>query len=160
MSAPTIRAAQLSDAPEMARLAEQLGYPTSTDEMARLLGRLLASAQHFVAVAASGPGRLRGWAHIEHRSSIEGRDRAELMGLVVDTSARGHGTGRALVEAVERWAAERDLGVLIVRSNVARELSHPFYEALGYTRQKTQHVYKKTVSAKDGTTAREPGAAD
>ena len=153
MSAPTIRSAQPSDAPEMARLAEQLGYPLSTEEMTRVLGRLLPSAQHFVAVAASGPGRLQGWAHVEHRSSIEGRDRAELMGLVVDSSARGHGTGRALVEAVERWAEERGLDVLVVRSNVARELSHPFYEALGYRREKTQHVYRKTVGSKDAAHA-------
>ena len=144
MSTPTIRAAQPSDAPEMARLAEQLGYPLSADDMARLLGRLLKTLRHFVAVAAGGTERLQGWVHVEHRSSIEGRDRAEIMGLVVDSSARGHGTGRALVEAGERWAEERGLGVLIVRSNVAREISHPFYEALGYERQKTQHVYKKT----------------
>jgi len=34
---------------------------------------------------------------------------------------------------------------LTVRSNAARELSHPFYEALGYSRDKTQHVYRKTI---------------
>jgi hypothetical protein len=33
-----------------------------------------------------------------------------------------------------------------VRSNVARELSHPFYESLGYERAKTQHVYRKTLA--------------
>jgi hypothetical protein len=25
--------------------------------------------------------------------------------------------------------------------------SHPFYEALGYVREKTQHVYRKTLAA-------------
>ncbi len=34
---------------------------------------------------------------------------------------------------------------MTVRSNAARELSHPFYEALGYARAKTQHVYVKSL---------------
>jgi len=29
--------------------------------------------------------------------------------------------------------------------DVARELSHPFYAALGYARDKTQHVYSKAL---------------
>ena len=36
--------------------------------------------------------------------------------------------------------------VLVVRSNVARESSHPFYEALGYKREKTQHVYRNAAA--------------
>ncbi|HEY8519707.1 MAG TPA: hypothetical protein VIN61_06480 [Gammaproteobacteria bacterium] len=32
-----------------------------------------------------------------------------------------------------------------MRSNTARELSPPFYEALGYSRVKTQHVYTKIL---------------
>ena len=37
----------------------------------------------------------------------------------------------------------RGLGVIAVRSNVARTESHPFYERLGYVRTKTQHAYRK-----------------
>jgi len=70
-------------------------------------------------------------------------DRAELMGLVVDGTARRRGTGRTLVDAAEQWAKSRGLTALTVRSNVTRELSHPFYEALGYVREKTQHLYRK-----------------
>jgi GNAT superfamily N-acetyltransferase len=117
----------------------------SDDEMVRRLAALSASACHYVAVAASGE-RLLGWMHVEHRFSLEGGDRAELMGLVVDSGARRHGLGRPLVEAAEDWARGRGLSSLTVRSNVARELSHPFYEALGYSREKTQHVYRKTLA--------------
>lgn len=143
-----IRRAQLGDAPEMARLAAQLGYPMTVAEMAERLAILLPNERHCIAVAASGE-RLLGRVHVEHRSSIEAGDRAEIMGLVVDSSARRHGLGRELVEHAEAWALARGLSAVTVRSNAARELSHPFYEALGYSRDKTQHVYSKAVK-RDG----------
>jgi len=88
---------------------------------------------------------LLGRVHVEHRSSLELGDRAELMALVVDSSARRRGLGRELVEYAEAWGRSRGLAFLTVRSNAARELSHPFYAALGYARDKTQHVYSKAL---------------
>ena len=139
-----VRPAQLADAAEMTRLSAQLGYPMSPTDMSQRLAILLPSERHHVAVAASGE-QLLGWMHVEHRSSLEGGERAELMGLVVDSNARRSGVGRALVGVAEDWAAARGLLSLTVRSNAARELSHPFYEALGYSRAKTQHVYTKAL---------------
>ena len=139
-----LRRARLSDAAEMARLAGQLGYPMTVAEMAQRLDVLLPNERHCIVVAANGE-RLLGRVHVEHRSSIEAGDRAEIMGLVVDSSARRRGLGRELVERAEAWAVARGLAALTVRSNAARDLSHPFYEALGYSRDKTQHVYSKTL---------------
>jgi GNAT superfamily N-acetyltransferase len=116
-----------------------------SDEMERRLAVLLADERHYVAIAASSDLVL-GWMHVEHRFSLEGGDRAELMGLVVDSSARRRGFGREPVAVAENWAVSRGLSSLTVRSNAARELSHPFYEALGYSREKTQHVYRKTLA--------------
>jgi GNAT superfamily N-acetyltransferase len=140
-----IRRAQPGDAAEMTRLAAELGYPMTVAEMAERLSVLLPNARHCVAVAASGK-RLLGRVHVEHRSSIEAGERAEIMGLVVDSSARRLGLGRELVEYAEAWGRSRDLAVITVRSNAARELSHPFYEALNYARDKTQHVYSKALN--------------
>ena len=146
-SAPTeIRRAQIGDAPEMTRLAAQLDYPMPETEMARRLAALLASESHYVAVAASS-GLVLGWMHVERRFSLEGGERAELMGLVVDSNARRRGLGRELVGVAEGWALSRGQSSLTVRSNTARELSHPFYEALGYSREKTQHVYRKVLAS-------------
>ena len=143
MGSSEIRPAQPTDAAELARLSGELGYSTSIEEMRAALGRLLPDARHFIAVADEGSDRLLGWMHVEHRTSMQSVDRAELIGLVVDGSARRRGTGRALVAAAEQWARSRGLTTLSVRSNVTRQLSHPFYEALGYTREKTQHLYRK-----------------
>jgi GNAT superfamily N-acetyltransferase len=140
-----IRRASFGDAAEMTRLSAQLGYPMAPEEMTRRLGVLLPNERHYIAVAASGT-RVLAWMHVEHRFSLEGGARAELMGLVVDPSARRGGLGRALVAAAEKWALARGLPALTVRSNAAREHSHPFYEALGYAREKTQHVYRKALT--------------
>ena len=143
MGRPEIRCAQTSDAAEIARLSGDLGYSMSIDEMRAALDRLLADSRHFIVVADQGSDRLLGWMHVEHRTSLQTADRAELMGLVVDGAARRRGTGRALVDAAEQWAQSQGLATLTVRSNVTRQLSHPFYEALGYVREKTQHLYRK-----------------
>ena len=139
-----IRRAQLGDAAEMVRLAIQLGYPIPLDEMTTRLATLLLNECHYIAVAVSG-ARILGRVHVEHRSGIEAGERAELMALVVDADSRRGGVGRELVEAAEHWALSRGLSSLVVRSNVTRSLSHPFYLALGYSRDKTQHVYSKTL---------------
>jgi GNAT superfamily N-acetyltransferase len=145
MTQTLVRRALTTDAAEMTRLAAELGYPMANEEMVRRLTVLSSDQRHYVAVAAGGE-RLLGWMHVEHRFSLEGGDRAELMGLVVDSGARRHGLGRTLVAAAEDWSRSRGLPSLTVRSNAARELSHPFYEALGYRRDKTQHVYSKALT--------------
>src|SRR5262245_4632331 len=101
-----IRSARPGDAAEIARLSGELGYPLSADEMTRRLTVLLGDARHHVAIVDAGE-RLLAWMHVEHRSSLESGDRAELVGLVVDSSARRHGWGRSLVDAAEVWARER-----------------------------------------------------
>ncbi len=139
-----IRAARIDDASELARLSAELGYPQPVAEMTRRLAMLLPDPNHHVLVAADNE-RLLGWVHVERRFSLEGGERAEVMALVVDSGERRRGLGRALLAAAEGWARRRGAARLTVRSNVVREASHPFYESLGYAREKTQHVYAKSV---------------
>jgi len=47
--------------------------------------------------------------------------------------------------AAESWGHGRGTASLRVRSRVGRVESHPFYESLGFSRAKTQHVYQKTL---------------
>ncbi len=140
-----IRRARQSDAAELARLSGQLGYPVSADEMSARLAAILGDDRHHVAVASAGE-ELLAWIHVERRTSLESGHRAELMGLVVDGRARRSGWGRKLVHEAERWARAHGLVALAVRSNVVRDGAHPFYESLGYSRRKTQHVYEKVLS--------------
>jgi GNAT superfamily N-acetyltransferase len=139
-----IRAARLTDAAEMARLAGELGYPASADAMAQRLTMLLPDASQHIAVASDGE-RLLGWVHVQRGSTLDIGIRAEIVGLVVDATARRHGLGRRLVAVAEDWTRAQGLPALMVRSNVARDVSHPFYESIGFARIKTQHVYAKPL---------------
>lgn len=141
MNAP--RPAHASDAAEIARLAAELGYPVDTGSMVARLDAVLGDPCGCVSVV-DGNGHLAGWIAAERRLNLEVGERVEITGLVVDGRARRGGVGRALVGAVEAWAREQGMDV-VVRSNVQRQDSHPFYEGLGYTRQKSQHVYRKQL---------------
>lgn len=143
MTKITIRKAQVTDAARLAKLSEVLGYPVEPELMKRRLERLLSRPDHVVLVAESQTDGVVGWIHAAEQDILEIGRSCEILGLVVAADQRGHGVGRRLMEWVERWAFERGLKQLSVRSNVARAESHPFYERLGYTRVKTQHAYWK-----------------
>lgn len=142
-----IRPATNGDAAAIARLTTELGYPVSEAEISTRLHHLLRSDAHFLAVAEK-EADIVGWVAAERRLLLESGVRAEIVGLIVTSSARRSGIGRALVVSAEQWAAAQQLPGIAVRSNVIRAESHLFYERLGYVRTKTQHAYTKALSFK------------
>jgi GNAT superfamily N-acetyltransferase len=142
-----IRAARLADASRLAALSGELGYPADADVMAGRLESIGRRPSDLVLVAELEPAGLVGWIHAAEQAVLEYGLRAEILGLVVDQRHRQHGVGRALVAAVERWAADRGLAQISVRSAVTRDASHAFYERLGYQRIKTQHAYRKPLGS-------------
>jgi ribosomal protein S18 acetylase RimI-like enzyme len=145
----TVRPAVLADAPRMAALTGVLGYPVATEALSERLACLLIRAGDLVLVAEHSPGLIVGWVHGSEQELLESERRCEILGLVVDAEHRGQGVGRALVAAVEGWAAQRGLEQVVVRSNIVRADSHPFYQRLGYARVKTQHAYHKRLRQPD-----------
>lgn len=141
--------AQETDAAEIARLSLELDYQTTVDKSRAALKQMLGLPSYFIVVASAGAGQLLGWAVAERRLSLESGESVELTGLVVTTSARQLGVGRALVAAAEHWALQNGFSSIRVRSNITRTESHPFYERLGFERTKTQHAYKKPLSPVD-----------
>ena len=143
--AVTIRPAAAGDAPEIAELATQLGYPSTAEQIARRLEALRGAPDSAVLVAGAESGPLLGWIHVSANRLVESDPDAEIRGLVVDEAARSGGIGRRLVEEAESWALRRGFGRISVRSNVIRDRAHRFYERLGYERKKTQHKFQKRL---------------
>jgi GNAT superfamily N-acetyltransferase len=142
---PRIRPVTSEDAAAVAALSGQLGYPVAAEAIAARLERLLGREDQLVLAAVADDGELAGWIHAAEQDLVEAERRCEILGLVVDGRRRRGGIGRGLVAEAERWAASRGLRQMSVRSNVAREESHPFSEAQGYGRVKTQQVYRKPI---------------
>jgi GNAT superfamily N-acetyltransferase len=144
-SAWPLRRARLEDAVEIARLVTELGYPIEATEIVPRLEKLLVHPDHLVTVATGPNDHLSGVIMAEHRRLLLYGAQVEIMGLSVGAEARRRGVGQALVSAVENWAQQCGDGPVVVRSNVLRPESHPFYEKVGYARKKTQHVYSRLL---------------
>jgi GNAT superfamily N-acetyltransferase len=137
-----IRPGRAEDAPALAHLCTELGYPSSEAQMRERLRRL-DTTDHglFVAEAGGGEG-LSGVIDVHMRVVLEEDPFAELIALVVAGDARGEGIGSALVAEAVRWARARGLPKLWVRVSLWREGTPPFYESLGFTLHKEQRVFE------------------
>jgi GNAT superfamily N-acetyltransferase len=125
----TIRDARDPDAPSIAPLLEELGYPVSAQEVAE---RLASVGRDTVLVAESADGVV-GVVSVSfnrplHRTKLVAR----VTVLVVRSDWRGRGVGRKLMAQAERVAIGRGAGHLELTSNTDRTAAHRFYEHLGY----------------------------
>lgn len=144
MATMEIRQAMENDAAAIARLAVELGYPSTPEQIRERLASLNAD-RHAVFVAVDGAGEVVGWIQVsEVRNLISGM-RAEINGLIVSSAKRSAGTGLQLLERGERWARQKGLGTIGVQSNVVRERAHAFYLRQGYAVSKTQKAFRKEL---------------
>jgi GNAT superfamily N-acetyltransferase len=139
------RRGTVRDAPQIAVLCQQLGYPASPDEIQRRLSQIAGEEQHALYVAEAAGGRVLGWTHGYVRHLVEVEPHVEIGGLVVDEDYRGSGIGRLLVEEVEHWAEARGCSTMRLRSNVDRKDAHRFYVNLGYEIVKRQLAFCKVL---------------
>ena len=140
-----IRRAQMSDAPRLAELAAQLGYPTTTSQMRARIRNIKPTSLHAVFVADSNKDGVVGWLHVSKNPLLESDMRAEVNGLVVAEGQRSLGAGARLIAAAEDWARKHGCKGMSVRSNVIRERAHKFYERNGYEHYKTQKSFRKPL---------------
>src|SRR3989442_6503865 len=87
------------DAPEVADLSGQLGYPSTAAQIRRRFERLSVDTESAVFVAEGEGGRIAGWVHVLGRWFLELDPYAELGWLVVDAAGRRQRAWRALVNA-------------------------------------------------------------
>jgi ribosomal protein S18 acetylase RimI-like enzyme len=104
----------------LADIARALDGPSSTI----LAGTLDAS---LVATAVVGHDGHRGWVYY----------------LAVARGARGRGYGRAMMDACERWLADRGVPKLNLMVRVGNEPVLGFYEALGYGRDEVVVISRR-----------------
>lgn len=139
----TIRDARAGDAPAIADLLGQLGYPTDETAVAGRLERLLILGDRVV--VADADGAVAGLAHLQVSPAIEyDRPAAKLAALVVAESRRGEGIGRALVAAIEDEARLRGCALLYLTTSERRDDAHAFYEHIGL--EHTGRRYSRALS--------------
>jgi GNAT superfamily N-acetyltransferase len=126
----TIRDARPDDADAIARLLEQLGYPTNAAAVPARLERLRIVGDRLVVAELEGSVVGLAQLHVSPTMALE-RPAAKIDGLVVDESHRGQGIGRALVAEMEAEARARGCVLLYLTTATRREEAHEFYRRVG-----------------------------
>ena len=139
-----IRQARIDDIASLQVLSIQLGYEYPMEKMEQKLGKILDDPDHRVLVALDN-ANIVGYIHIERYQTFYADDLINILGIVVDTSCRGKGIGTALLHEAEQIAKE--LNAVGIRANSAssRIQAHEFYRKNGFSSEKDQKRFIKSV---------------
>ena len=141
----TIRAGELNDAATLAQLMCELGYRTTTSAMQMRLQRIATDERlrTFVAVC---DGKVCGMISTLTYPSIEHDDfSGRIVALVINSTMRRRGIGRALIVTAEKDFAQREISRVALNTRLDREDAHKFYESLGYERNGWRFVKQLSV---------------
>ena len=141
----TIRFAWSEDAEALAKLADQLGYPSTVEQVRRRFETLVKKSDENAVFVAEADGKILGWVHVHLYRLLVDDPETEIGGLVVDDTVRGQRIGERLMQAAEAWALEKGCSSVYLRSNVIRTRAHEFYKRLGYTIIKSQYAFRKVL---------------
>jgi GNAT superfamily N-acetyltransferase len=155
-----VRQASGEDLPQLTSLFEELERmqrdwrvftprPGFYDEVARRFREAL-DAEDRVVLVAEDDGEVVGMAYAEVMvpSRFSNERALELSGVVVRSGYRGQGVGRALVEEAARFAKEKDVGWIELKSFWPNKTSMEFWRALGFTPRVVQLVASTEEAAR------------
>jgi len=142
-----IRAAEMNDATPLAQLMCELGYETTKSEMQMRIQRIATDARYRTFVAVDH-GKVCGMIGTLTYPSIEHNDLSgRIVALVITSTMRRRGIGRALIATAEKDFLQREIRRIALNTQLAREDAHKFYESLGYERNGWRYV--KQLSVRD-----------
>jgi N-acetylglutamate synthase-like GNAT family acetyltransferase len=128
-----IREAALTDAPRIAELLTELGYPADAEAVRERLTYWLPDQASRVLVAERD-GIVVGSISLHTIPYLERTGRwLRIESLVVQAAGRRAGTGRELIDAAERLARSWGCRQIEVTSKRSRADAHAFYGRLGFT---------------------------
>lgn len=137
-----LRPAQAADAPAIAALFTDEGYPAGPSDIVGRLERFETPQSRVV--IAEHDGAILGFiavhamARFEHGDSI-----LRILALVVDAGARERGVGRRLMAEAERIGRELGAAFVELTAGHHRPEARHLYESLGYDSTVTAYLRKK-----------------
>ena len=131
MSPLRTRPATDADAPVLARLLAELGYPAPSDVMANRLRATRDDGGEAMVAVRDDDIPLGLACMTTHVALHADAPAGYITALVTSSTARGTGVGRALVAAAESWARSRGCTKLSVTSAEHRADAHAFYPRCG-----------------------------
>jgi len=137
-----LRLAHEGDAPAIAALFTDEGYPAGPSDIVARLERF-DTADSRVVVAEHDEAML-GFIAVHAMTRFEHDDRiVRILALVVDAGARERGVGRALMGEAERFGREMGAAFVELTAGHHRPEARHLYESLGYDSTVTAYLRKK-----------------
>src|ERR1700675_4839207 len=141
-SAITYRPADAADAPAIAALFTDEGYPAGPSDIRSRLTRF--DSEHSRVVIAEHDGAILGFIAVHAMPRFEHDDWIlRILALVVDAGARERGVGRGLMAEAERIGSELGAAFVELTAGHHRPEARHLYESLGYDSTVTAYLRKK-----------------
>jgi GNAT superfamily N-acetyltransferase len=137
-----LRSAQPGDAPAIAALFTDEGYPAGPSDILTRLERFATPDSRVV--VAEHDAAILGFIAVHAMARFEHGDRiVRILALVVDAGARERGVGRALMGEAERFGREVGAAFVELTAGHHRPEARHLYESLGYDSTVTAYLRKK-----------------
>lgn len=141
-SAVTFRPATAADAPAIAALFTDEGYPAGPSDIKARLARFDGPTSRVV--MAEYDGGILGFIAVHALPRFEHDDWiVRVLALVVDAGARERGVGRALMAEAERFGREVGATFIEVTAGHHRPEARHLFESVGYDSAVTAYLRKK-----------------
>jgi len=135
-----IRPANKSDGPELTRLTNQMGYPSSESTVFNILEKVIGQPNQQVFIAQIND-TVVGYIHLVVSQANDSASAAEIAAMVVHESYRGRGVGSALLRQSRNWGEKSGIHNIKIRNRLIRESAYRFFEHLGFRQIKTQQIF-------------------
>ena len=121
------------DIPEIRDILEKdLGYNVPLNELSERIGKMKQRGNYRIFVACDGE-KVVGFVGAAAFLAFEiSKEAMKIIALAVSEPYRRNGIGTELLNTVEQYAKENDIGTILLNSGLSRENAHKFYESQGY----------------------------
>ncbi len=137
-----LRPATAADAPRIAELFTEEGYPAGASAIETRLGHF--NTEESTVIVADHDGEILGFIALHVVPRFEHDDSfVRIVALVVDSGVRGRGIGRVLIAEAERIGRERSAAFVEITAGHHRPAARHLYDSLGYDANLTAYLRKR-----------------
>jgi ribosomal protein S18 acetylase RimI-like enzyme len=137
-----LRPATAADAPRIAELFTEEGYPAGASAIEARLGHF--STDDSTVIVADHDGEILGFIALHVVPRFEHDDSfVRIVALVVDSGVRGRGIGRVLIAEAERIGRARSAAFVEITAGHHRPAARHLYDSLGYDASLTAYLRKR-----------------
>ena len=137
-----LRPATAADAPRIAALFTEEGYPAGATAVEARLGRF--NTDDSTVIVADHDGDILGFIALHVVPRFEHDDAfVRIVALVVDSAVRDRGIGRVLMAEAERIGRERSAAFVEVTAGHHRPAARHLYDSLAYDPNLTAYLRKR-----------------